>query len=137
MSSSPRNYNDNCSECSVYLDKHIAYHCDCCGKRCCSDCIACIEGNAGNPKEQKRICIECYKITSVRNCNDCHKLCRCEFSVCWTCHKTDVCDDCITTYRYDDGEELCTACSLAKNKNEEERERAWREEYRKRQPTTF
>ena len=85
----------------------------------------------------ERICINCFDTTSVRNCNDCHKLCRSEFSTCWTCHKTDICEDCITMYPYDDWEELCTACSLAKDKNEEERERAWREEYRKRQPTTF
>ena len=137
MSSSPRNNNnnnnDNCSECDDYLDKHIAYHCDCCCKRYCSDCIACIEGDVGNPKEQKRICVNCFDTTSVRNCNDCHKLCRSEFSTCWTCHKTDICDYCITMYRYDDGEELCTECNIKKNKRYEERNRDWREEYERRE----
>ena len=113
----------------------VYYQCACCDKPMCSVCIACIEGDVGtseNPKEQKRICIECYKITSVRNCNDCHKLRRCEFSTCWTCHKTDICDDCITMYRYDDWEELYTVCSQAKEENEEKRVRAYREESEKR-----
>ena len=81
----------------------------------------------------ERICINCFDTTSVRNCNDCHKLCRSEFSTCWTCHKTDICDYCITIYRYDDGEELCTECNIKKNKRYEERNRDWREEYERRE----
>ena len=121
----------------------ILFKCACCEKQFCSACIACIEPGE-NPIERKRICIECYKITSVRNCNDCHKLRRCEFSTCWTCHKKDICDDCITMYRYDDWEELCTMCSQAKEENEEKRVRAWREEneknearYRRNNPRLF
>ena len=118
-------YDEKCGDPFFTLFK-----CACCDKRFCSDCIACIEPGE-NPIERKRICVNCFDTTSVRNCKDCHKLCRCEFSTCWTCHKTDICDDCITKYLYDDGEELCTACSLAKDKNDEERERAHQEEYDK------
>ena len=119
-----------CNECGDDDTGGDPFKCDCCFKLFCSVCIACIEPGE-NPIERKRICVNCFDTTSVRNCNDCHKLCRCEFSTCWTCHKTDICENCITMYRYDDGEELCTACSLAKDKNEEERERAYQEEYDK------
>ena len=108
------------------------FKCACCEKQFCSACIACIESGE-NPIERKRICIECYKITSVRNCNDCHKLCRCEFSTCWTCHKTDICDDCITTQYWDYREELCTECNKAYKKNEEDRRIAYQKEYAKRE----
>ena len=147
---------EKCSECGdddTCGDPFFTlYQCSCCYKHFCSDCIACIEGDVGtseagtseNPKEQKRICVNCFDTTSVRTCNDCHKLRRCEFSTCWTCHKTDICDDCITMYRYDDWEELCTVCSQAKEENEEKRVRAWREEdeknearYRRNYPHLF
>ena len=117
------------------------YQCYHCGKKdICSDCINLFTDEIGanaDANEWKPICETCFNTTSIRECNDCYKLCRCEFSTCWTCHKTDICEDCITMYRYDDWEELCTACSLAKDENEKKRERVWREEYRKRQPTTF
>lgn len=127
-----------CSEDCGYDEKcgdpfFTLYQCSCCEKQFCSDCIACIEGNAVNTKEQKRTCVNCFDTTSVRNCNDCYKLRRCEISTCWRCHKTDICEDCITMYRYDDGEELCTACSQAKDENEKKRERAYREESEKRE----
>ena len=109
-----------CVDCgyepTIYLCN--LYQCYNCGKKdICSDCINLFTDKidtSENPKEQKRICVNCFNTTSVRNCNDCHKLCRSEFSTCWTCHKTDICDDCITIYRYDDGEELCTECNIKK-----------------------
>ena len=100
-----------CVDCgyepTIYLCN--LYQCYNCGKKdICSACIAFIEGDVGtdevgtdevgtseNPREQKRICVNCFDTTSVRNCNDCHKVCRSEFSTCWTCHKTDICDYCI------------------------------------------
>ena len=130
-----------CVDCgydpTIYLCN--LYQCYHCGKKdICSDCINLFTDEIGaNTNEWKPICEKCFDTTSIRECNDCQKLCRSEISTCWTCHKTDICEDCITMYRYDDWEELCTACSLAKDENEKKRERVWREEYRKRQPTTF
>ena len=123
-------YEFMCSECGD-VGACVYYQCACCYKYFCSACIACIEGDVGtseNPKEQKRICEKCFDTTSVRNCNDCHKVCRSEFSTCWVCHKTDICDDCITTQYWDYREQLCSECNEAYNKNEKERNRAWREE---------
>jgi len=131
-----------CNECGDLF--YALYKCSSCEKKdMCSKCIAWAYVNEDDGEEKRPLCLECFDkeyaditidTASIRRCIDCQKLCRCDFSICWTCHKTDVCDDCITTYRYDDGEELCTACSEAKIKNDEERERNWREEYRKRQP---
>ena len=133
-----------CVDCgydpTIYLCK--LYQCYHCGKKdICSDCInlftdeigADTNANEIDQNELKPICEKCFDTTSIRECTDCHKVCRSEFSTCWRCHKTDICDDCITMYRYDDGEELCTACSQAKEENEKKRERAWREEYEKRE----
>ena len=108
------------------------YRCACCYKYFCSVCIACIEPGE-NPIERKRICVNCFDTTSVRNCNDCHKLRRCEFSTCWTCHKTDICDDCIYVQNWDYREELCTKCNEEYNKNEKERNRVYLEESEKRE----
>jgi len=115
------------------------YQCYNCGKKdICSDCINLFTDEIGaganeiDKNEWKPICEKCFDSTSIKECNDCHKVCRSEFSTCWTCHKTDICDDCITTYRYDDWEELCTACSQAKEENDKKRERAYREESEKR-----
>ena len=127
-----------CVDCgydpTIYLCK--LYQCYHCGKKdICSDCINLFTDEIGadaNANEWKPICEKCFDSTSIKECNDCHKLRRCEFSTCWTCHKTDICDDCITMYRYDDWEELCTVCSQAKEENEEKRVRAYREESEKR-----
>lgn len=124
-----------CVDCgydpTIYLCK--LYQCYHCGKKdICSDCINLFTDEIGaGANEWKPICEKCFDTTFIRECTDCRKVCRSEFSTCWMCHKTDICDDCITMYPYDDGQELCTACSEAKIKNDEERERAWREEYEK------
>ena len=78
-------------------------------------------------------CDHCGAHTSVRTCNDCHRLCRSTFSTCWHCQKTDICEDCSTTLRYEEYEELCTACYEVYNKNAEERERKFQEDYKKRE----
>ena len=132
-----------CVDCgydpTIYLCN--LYQCYHCGKKdICSDCInlftdeigADANANTIGQNECKPICEKCFDSTSIRECNDCHKVCRSEFSTCWTCHKTDICEDCITMYPYDDWEELCTACSQAKDENEKKRERAYREESEKR-----
>jgi hypothetical protein len=77
--------------------------------------------------------LNCGAHTTVRTCNDCQRLCRSTFSKCWQCQNTDICEDCITTLRYEEYEELCTACYEAHNKNEEKRERVFQEEFRKRE----
>ena len=71
---------------------------------------------------------DCLATTTVATCNDCQKLCRSTFSTCWRCHKTDICEDCITTLTYDDNQELCTLCNEAHKKKEEERYRAYQEQ---------
>ena len=134
-----------CQECGDDSEKYIKfilYDCSQCGKK--DRCESCIEWVYEDDKEQKPICAECYKSTSIRVCNDCHKRRRCEYYTCWKCHKTDICEDCITYYHYDDGEELCTVCSQAKEENEEKRKRARREEdeknearYRRDNPRLF
>lgn len=93
----------------------------------------CLEAIKQEPDALQFVPEHLKSYTSVRNCNDCHKLCRCEFSTCWTCHKTDICDDCIYVQNWDYREELCTKCNEEYNKNEKEKKRAFQEEYKKRE----
>lgn len=103
---------DKCTQPSVYGAIHL--------------CQACFE-------IWSKTCDQCGAHTTVSTCSDCQRRCRSTFSTCWRCDKTDICEDCITTLRYDDDEELCTACYEAHNKNELERGRVFQEEFRKRE----
>jgi hypothetical protein len=126
-----------CVDCgydpTIYLCN--LYQCYHCGKKdICSDCINLFTDEIGadtNANEWKPVCEKCFDTTFIRECNDCHKQCRSEFTTCWRCHKTDICDDCITIQQWDYREELCTECNQAYNKNVEKRERAFQEEHEK------
>ena len=129
-----------CHECGDDEDKYIKfilYDCFYCGKK--NRCEYCIkfayDDDDGKLDERVKrpICTECLDDSIFfRKCNDCQTLCRCEFSTCWVCNKKDICDYCIYVQNWDYREELCTKCNEEYNKNEKERNRAYREESEKR-----
>jgi|694.fasta_scaffold112481_6 hypothetical protein len=114
-----------CRVCQDVNADNKQYQCCHCGKNnaCAnSDCIlwVYVNGNEKQPICQECFLTECDDNTDIRTCNDCNRVCRCEFSTCLRCHKTDICDDCRKLIGENNRKPLCMNCYkeyiLVKNK---------------------